>query len=63
MTVMPDHPRAADAEFVGTEVASWFGAHVAELRPLSFVRVSYAVPEQSPGCEHRAPPWGTLPTG
>jgi len=62
-TVMPEHPRAADTEFVGTEVTSWFGACVEELRPLSFVRVPYAVPEQLPGCDRRAPPWSALPAG
>ncbi len=63
VTVIPDHARAADAEFVAAEVASWFGAAANELRPLSFVRVPYAVPEQSPGFEQRPAPWGALPTG
>lgn len=63
VTVIPDHPRAADAELVAIEVASWFRANPNELRPLSFMRVPYAIPEQLPGCERRAPPWGALPAG
>jgi len=63
VTVIPDHPRSADAEFVGIEVASWFGVNPNELRPLSFLRVPYAVPEQLPGHERRAPSWRALPAG
>lgn len=63
VTVSPDHPMAADAEFVAAEVASWFGADPGELRPLAFVAVPYAVPEQLPRFEHRAAPWGSLPAG
>ncbi|MFM8457869.1 MAG: hypothetical protein ACKOB0_02830, partial [Chthoniobacterales bacterium] len=61
--VLPDHPKAADAEFVAAEVASWFGAASGVLRPLAFVEVPYAVPEQLPGFEQRVSPWGTLPAG
>lgn len=63
VTVLPDHPRAADAEFAAAEVASWFGADARELRPLAYIKVPYAVPEQLPGFEDRAAPWGTLPPG
>jgi len=63
VTVIPDHLRAADAEFVGAEVASWFGARPNELHPLSLVRVPYAVPEQLPGLERRPAPWGVPPPG
>lgn len=63
VTVMPDHPRAADAGFVAAEVASWFGASPGELHPLSLVRVPYAVPEQLPGFEGRTSPWGAPPPG
>jgi phytoene dehydrogenase-like protein len=63
VTVFPDHPKAPDAEFVAAEVASWFGAASGVLRPLAFVEVPYAVPEQLPGFEQRVSPWGTLPAG
>lgn len=62
-TVLPDHPRATDAEFVAAQVASWFGAPASDLRPLEFVRVPYAVPRQSPGFADRAAPWGVVPPG
>jgi predicted NAD/FAD-dependent oxidoreductase len=63
VTVLPDHSRAADAEFVAGEVTSWFHAEPGLLRPLSYVEVRYAVPEQLPGFERRPAPWGTLPLG
>ena len=63
VTVLPDHPKAADAGFVAAEVASWFGAASGVLRPLAFMEVPYAVPEQLSGFEQRASPWGTLPAG
>jgi phytoene dehydrogenase-like protein len=63
VTVMPDHPRAADAEFAAREVASWFDAEAAELSPLAYVRVPYAVPAQPPGFAQRPAPWGELPPG
>ena len=63
VTVLPDHPRAQDSEFVAREVSEWFGGAANELRALSFVRVPYAVPEQLPGFEHRPAPWGSLPEG
>jgi len=63
VTVLPDHPKAEDGEFVAKEVASWFGGALAGLRPLSFVEVPYAVPEQLPGFEQRPAPWGALPKG
>jgi phytoene dehydrogenase-like protein len=63
VTVLPDHERAADAEFVATEVASWFGEKASVLRPLEFVRVPYAVPWQGPGFQSRPSPWGELPPG
>lgn len=61
VTVLPDHPRAADADFVAAQVASWFGASGADLRPLGFVRVPYAVPGQPPGFADRPAPWGDVP--
>ena len=63
VTVVPDHPRAADAEFVAAQVASWFGAAATELQPLDFVRVPYAVPVQPPGGADRPAPWGAVPAG
>lgn len=63
VTVVPDHPRAADAEFVAARVASWFGAAASDLRPLDFVRVPYAVPRQPPGFAGLPPPWGAVPPG
>ena len=63
VTVLPEHPKAADAEFVAREVTSWFQPEVGVLRPLSYVQVPYAVPEQLPGFERRPPPWGALPAG
>lgn len=63
VTVLPDHPRATDAEFVAAEVASWFGAAGADLRPLKFVRVPYALPRQPPGFADRPAPWGVVPPG
>ena len=63
VTVLPDHPRAGDAEFAAREVASWFDADSAMLQPLDFVRVPYAVPAQPPGFAGRAAPWGVLPSG
>ena len=63
VTVVPEHARAGDADFVAGEVASWFGAEPSELRPLSFVRVPYAVPEQPPGRDREPAPWGDLPPG
>jgi phytoene dehydrogenase-like protein len=63
VTVMPDHPRAGDADFVAREVASWFAAEAAELSPLAYVRVPYAVPAQPPGFAQRPAPWGELPPG
>jgi phytoene dehydrogenase-like protein len=61
VTVCPEHPRAADAEFVAREVAAWFRADPAALVPVDFVRVPYAVPGQPPGCADRPPSWGALP--
>jgi phytoene dehydrogenase-like protein len=63
VTVLPEHPKAADAEFVAREVTSWFQAEAGVLRPLSYVQVLYAVPEQLPGFERRPAPWGALPAG
>jgi len=63
VTVLPGHPRSADTDFVATKVASWFGADPRELRPLRFVEVPYAVPDQGPGFERRPAPWGALPAG
>jgi phytoene dehydrogenase-like protein len=63
VTVLPGHPRASDAELVGAEVASWFGADPRSLRPLAFVEVPYAVPAQLPGFRRRPSPWGVLPRG
>ena len=63
VTVTPGHPRAADAEFVGAEVASWFGTEPRSLRPLAFIKVPYAVPEQLPGFLRRPAPWGAVPPG
>ena len=63
VTVLPEHPQAADAEFVAGEVTSWFQAGAGLLRPLSYVQVPYAVPEQLPGFERRPAPWGALPPG
>jgi len=63
VTVLPDHPKAEDSEFVAKEVVSWFGGGHDGLRPLSFVEVPYAVPEQLPGFEQRPAPWGALPKG
>jgi predicted NAD/FAD-dependent oxidoreductase len=61
--VIPGHPRAADAELVGAEVASWFGEEPRSLRPLAFVEIPYAVPEQLPGFRCRPAPWGAVPPG
>ena len=63
VTVLAEHPKAADAQFVAREVTSWFQAETGALRPLSYVQVPYAVPEQSPGFERRPAPWGALPAG
>jgi hypothetical protein len=63
VTVLPGHPKAADADAVAHEVASWFGPACGRLRPLSFIEVPYAVPEQRPGDEDRPAPWGVLPPG
>lgn len=63
VTVVPDHPRAEDAEFVAAEVASWFGAAGTELQPLKFIRVPYAVPVQPPGYADRPTPWGAVAPG
>lgn len=63
VTVLPDHRKAADAEFVAAQVASWFACDAYELRPLAYVEVPYAVPEQLPGFELRPAPWGSLPAG
>lgn len=63
VTVLPDHPRAADAEFVAAVVAGWFGAKAGELSSVDFVRVPYAVPAQAPGFAARPAPWGHLPRG
>jgi predicted NAD/FAD-dependent oxidoreductase len=63
VTVLAEHPKAADAEFVACEVTSWFQAGAAVLRPVSYVQVPYAVPEQLPGFERRPAPWGALPEG
>jgi phytoene dehydrogenase-like protein len=63
VTVLPDHPAAADAPAVAKEVAGWFGADADDLRPLAFVRVPYAVPEQNPGFRGRPSPWGDAPPG
>ena len=63
VTVVPDNPKATDAEFVAAEVASWFGGDARELRPLVYIEVPYAVPEQLPGFERRSAPWGSLPAG
>jgi len=63
VTVLPGHPRAEDAGWVAAEVAGWFGAAGGDLRPLDYVRVDYAVPEQLPGFATRLPPWGEVPPG
>ena len=63
VTVLPGHARAADAELVRAEVASWFGADPRSMRPLAFIEVPYAVPEQLPGFRRRPSPWGVLPPG
>lgn len=63
VTVLPGHPRAADAELVGSEVAAWFKADRRSLRPLAYLEVPYAVPEQLPGFRLRPSPWGALPAG
>lgn len=63
VTVLPDHPAAADATAVAKEVTGWFGADSGDLRPLAFVRVPYAVPEQNPGFRERPAPWGDPPPG
>ncbi|MEY4299453.1 MAG: hypothetical protein RIR25_689 [Verrucomicrobiota bacterium] len=63
VTVLPDHPRSEDADFVAHDVAGWFGENPAALRPLDIIRVPYAVPEQSPGFTRRPLPWGSLPSG
>lgn len=63
VTVLPAHARAGDADFVARKVASWFGAEAEEMRPLAFVKVPYAVPEQLPGYHRRPAPWGELPPG
>lgn len=49
VTVIPAHPRAADAGFVAREIAGWFAAEPSDLRHLGMVTVPYAVPEQPPG--------------
>jgi len=49
VTVIPEHPRAADAGFVAREIAGWFAAEPSELRHLGMVSVPYAVPAQPPG--------------
>ena len=48
-TVIPEHPRVADAGFVAREIAGWFGSAPSELRHLGMVPVPYAVPAQPPG--------------
>lgn len=63
VTVFPGHARAPDAEGVAREVAGWFGAAGSRLRPLAYIEVPYAVPEQGPGFARRAAPWGELPSG
>lgn len=63
VTVVPEHPAAADAERVAAEVAGWFGEQAGGLEPLDFMRVDYAVPLQPPGFFARPAPWGTLPRG
>ena len=63
VTVLPGHPRAADAEAVASEVASWFGQDRRSMRPLAFIKVPYAVPEQLPGFRRRPAPWGAVPPG
>ncbi len=63
VTVLPGHPKADDAEAVAAEVGSWFEDGCGKLRPLAFVPVPYAVPEQLPGFENRPAPWGALPPG
>lgn len=63
VTVLPDHPRAGDAEFVAAQVASWFGGAAKELQPLEFLRVPYAVPRQPPCFAERPAPWGAIPPG
>lgn len=63
VTVLPEHPQAADAEFVVGEVASWFQADAGQLCHLAYVQVPYAVPEQLPGFQRRPAPWGVLPPG
>lgn len=63
VTVADGHPKADDAEWVAGEVSGWFDAHYTELKPVEYVTVPYAVPEQLPGFMHQAPPWGKLPPG
>lgn len=63
VTVTDEHPRSADSEWVAREVCGWFGAAADELKPIEYVKVPYAVPEQPPGFELRPSPWGELPPG
>lgn len=63
VTVLPDHPHAADAGAVAAEVARWFGREPSELVPLAFLEVGYAVPRQPPGFASRPAPWGMPPSG
>jgi phytoene dehydrogenase-like protein len=63
VTVLPGHPEARNAEAVAARVAGWFGRGGAELMPLDFLEVAYAVPVQPPGFAGRPAPWGELPRG
>lgn len=63
VTVLPDHPQAADADFVAREVAAWFGENPGDLRHLAFIRIPYAVPDQPPGFARRQFSWRSLPSG
>jgi predicted NAD/FAD-dependent oxidoreductase len=63
VTVLPGHPRAADAEAVASAVAAWFGQDRRSMRPLAYIKVPYAVPEQLPGFRRRPAPWGAVPPG
>ncbi len=63
VTVTNEHANAADAEWVAREVACWFGASPAELKPIDYVTVPYAVPDQRPGFLREPAPWGAVPAG
>ena len=63
VTVTDDNPHSADSDWVAREVCSWFGVEAEKLKPIKYMKVLYAVPEQPPGYELRPDPWGELPPG